>query len=223
LIATQITLFGISLSKSRTPFATLEIDIHVLVLYGAVTAKSLRRSHEYWRLFTNVFVSGSISQLFINVALEFIFLLSREASWNSLRLMALFFLSAICGTFIAFDVDPTCLAIGASPGIFGVYGGFIALYGISFEGLHWKHRIAVLFMLLLNVILLIFVTNLKHIANAAHAGGFGFGLAFGLVLFAHRSETGRSRSCAYAIGAIVASSLVVFPTLYFVAFLDIGD
>jgi membrane associated rhomboid family serine protease len=223
LIAAQITVFGIALSKSRAPLATLEIDPPVLMAYGGITAQSLKDSNEYWRLFTNIFVSGSISQLFINVALEFIFVLSREASWNTLRLVITFFSSAICGTFIALIFDPKGFVIGASPGIFGVYGGFIALYGISWESLHWKHRIAVLFMLFLNVILLIFATNLKHSANAGHAGGFSFGLAIGLLLFAHRSQTGKSKSCAYVTGGVAVSSLIVFPALYFTIFLTIDN
>jgi rhomboid protease GluP len=222
LIAAQIVLFAISLSKSRIPLATLEIDLPVLVAYGGLTAKSLKRSHQYWRLFTNVFVSGSISQLFVNVALEFIFVLSREASWNTLRLLSIFFCSAICGAIIALVFDPDGFVIGASPGIFGVYGGFIALYGITFESLQWKHRIAVLFMLFLNVILLIFATSLKHSANAGHAGGFGFGLAMGLLMFAGRSETEKSKSCARTTGGVAASCLVLFPVLYFAIFLDVG-
>jgi membrane associated rhomboid family serine protease len=121
----------------------------VLIAYGGISAKLLKVDNEYWRLFTNVFVSGSISQLFVNVALEFIFVLSREASWNALRLVATFLLSAVCGAFVALVFNPNGFAIGASAGIFGVYGRFVALYGISFEGRHWKHRIAVLFMLFL--------------------------------------------------------------------------
>jgi hypothetical protein len=111
-------------------------------------------------LFTNCFVSASILQLFVTINLEFIGVLSREASWNTVRLVALCCLSEICGSFTALVFAQHRFAIGANAGIFGVYGGFLALYGIALETSMFP--IAVLFILFLNVILLIFAPNLKH-------------------------------------------------------------
>jgi membrane associated rhomboid family serine protease len=223
LMAAQITVFGIALSKSRCPLPSLEIDRPVLLQLGALSLHHLKDRREYWRLFTGIFLHGNIAHLFVNVAIELIFVLSREASWNTLRLIVVFFGSEISGNFLTFCLDPEMTAVGSGNGIFGVYGGFIALYGILFEGLQWKHRIAVLFMLFLNGILLIFTTNDKHNNNWGHASGMACGFCVGLALFAHRAEGRKRKSCAYIFGGVLSLVLLLGPILYFLLILEVDE
>jgi rhomboid protease GluP len=212
---TQTVLYIVALTETKLPILSLNIDRNILIRYGAITPSSLQQTHQYWRLLSNFFINGSLSQLFVNVGIQLIFVMSREASWNLLRLGSIFFSSGICGTFFSLSFSPELLAVGSSGGIFGVFGAFCSMYGILFESLQWKHRIAVLFLLFLNALLLIFTTTQTYSGNWGHAGALAFGVALGLVIFASRSAQSTTRFGLYLAGGVISFLLMLVPVVYF--------
>jgi membrane associated rhomboid family serine protease len=212
-------MFGITLSQTKSPMANATVDEHILIKFGAISPKKIKMDHQYWRLLIGFFLHKNISHLLMDVIIEVFFMLGREASWNFVRLIAAFLLSNITGSFfsLAFSDSPTNSYLGANNGLIGVFGVFVSLYVIVFEKLEWKHRVFVLLFMAVNVILMIFATaeHVNKTGTPGQAGGLSFGVFFGLLLFAHRSDSHRVRVVGVIVGSIVCFLLLLVPCVYF--------
>jgi rhomboid protease GluP len=225
LVLTQFVMCGIMLWETKSPITNATVDESVLMRYGAISPRNIKLDHQYWRLLIGIFLHKSIIHLLMDVIIELFFMLGRESSWNIIRLLAAFVLSNLTGSFfsLAFSDSPTASHLGANNGLFGIFGAFVTLYAISFEKLEWKHRVSVLFFMIVNVVLLIFATaeHVNKTGAPGQAGGLGFGVFFGLLLFANRSDSSRIRILGTLIGSLMCSILLVVPCAYFFSKTDV--
>ena len=215
LIIVQVASFIFLLIKTKNPFHDTVIDPELLIKFGCLSPPHIKQKYQYWRCITTILVHRSFQTIAINVFLEFFFVMGRESSWNIFRLVGSYLLSNICGCFFTLELSPTFCSAGASCGIFGVFGSFIALYFIIFEKLPWRHRIGTLFMVAVILLFLIVSSSQKGIDFYGHIGGFIFGLAFGLVLFAYKCPTQKKKIATTLIGAIICIVAMVGPLLLF--------
>lgn len=215
LMIAQIVIFVLTLIETNSPLERPTIDVPVLIKYGAVDAYRIKVHHEYWRLLTTLCVHSTMAHAIVNIMIEFIFMLSRESSWNAGRLAAVFLLSSFASSVWNMIGSPQITGVGPTGAIFGVFGAFISSYLISFEGLEWKHRIAVLFLICIIVVMLIFAGNEKPDDSLGYLAGLVFGLGFGFVLFAHKKSKKKSRVLLYIIGVSLSFIVLVPPAGYF--------
>jgi rhomboid protease GluP len=214
-------MFSITLTKTNSPMTHATVDESVLIRFGAVSPKKIKTDHQYWRLFTGMFLHVNISHLLLDVIIEVIFVLSREASWRFLRFFAVFLLSNLAGAFmtLVFAGSPRMAPVGANNGLFGVFGAFVSLYIIVFERLLWKHRISMLLLMLVNGLLLTFATSeqVNKTGAPGQVGGLFFGFCIGWSLFSVRSRCRRVRILGTLIGIVMCVGIIAIPaTIFFV-------
>ena len=216
LIICQVAVYIFCLSQTKNPFHNTIIDTNILIEYGCISPQHIKEKYQYWRCLSTILLHGSFSHVSINVFIEFFFVLGREANWNSLRLIGVYLLSSFCGAFFTLDLSPGFCSTGASCGIFGVFGSFIALYFILFENLQWRYRIGTLFMVTIILLFLIVAGSQEGIDFNGHLGGFLFGLFMGLALFAYKCPTHKKRVIVTLLGIIVCIILMFGPLILFI-------
>ena len=176
---------------------------------------------EWWRLFTAMFVHIGPLHLAFNMYALFIFGPAVENRYGRLRFLSLYFVSGFLGSAfsIAFTPGPGIRA-GASGGVFGILGCWIAFYVRHRNSQGARDQLRALFFLV--GINLFFGFRIGGIDNFAHLGGLagGFVAGTGLELWSRaRGEGGRFFALAgfaLVIGAgilaLVSSGRVVSGT-----------
>lgn len=153
---------------------------HNLFLYnlGVQDNGAILQGHEYWRIFTAMFLHYNWIHIGVNMlSLYFIGRLA-ERVFGPWRYLLIYLGSGIFGGILTlFLASPNTQSLGASGAIFGIFGAL----GVFF----WLNRRALsgmvgqwIFMLLLNLSLTFYVSN---IAVSDHIGGLSMGLLLGLL------------------------------------------
>ncbi len=172
LIAINGIMFVITLLVPNV--AQLALQDNSLVLQG-----------QYWRLFTAMFLHGSIMHIFLNMLSLFFIGRIVEALYGPVRYLTIYFLSGIAGGLLYLLTSPAGLPlVGASGAIFGVFGALGVFYIINRRALGAYGRGAIanwFFWIGLNLIFG-FTVGSGFIAMAAHIGGLIAGMILGWVL-----------------------------------------
>jgi membrane associated rhomboid family serine protease len=168
----------------------LDPDPVILFRLGSLSADAVRDG-DWWRLGSYAFLHGGPLHLLFNAYALWILMRPIEGLFGPAVALGLFAATAVAGGEASIAAStlrhsPWQQAVGASGGIFGLFGAHIALY--------WRlrHRIApearraasrtLLFNLLINLALAIGAQAANvHLDNAAHAGGFFSGIVLGLL------------------------------------------
>lgn len=179
------------------------------------------RASEWWRLITAMFVHIGPFHLLFNMYALFIFGPAVENRYGRLRFLALYLASGFLGSAFSIAFTPGAgIRAGASGGVFGILGCWIAFYVRHRNARGASDQLRALFFLV--GINLFFGFSFRGIDNFAHLGGLagGFVAGMGLELWARaRGETGKLYALAgYAlviaagIIALIASGRVVSGT-----------
>ena len=92
-------------------------------LYGP-----LINSGEYWRLFTVALVHGGLTHLFFNMFSLLLLGNPIEAALGKTRFLVIFFTSLLTGSLASiYLTNDLHVSVGASGGVFGLFGAFIAM------------------------------------------------------------------------------------------------
>jgi rhomboid protease GluP len=160
-----------------------------LLNWGANYAPLVREG-QWFRLFTSVFIHGGLAHLAMNAyGLLFagVFL---EPMLGSTKFVLAYLVTGIAGSIVSIHVHPDIVSIGASGGIFGLYGVLLVLLFIKDFG-----RALVRDPLLINIAIFVGLNLLvgsvaTGIDNAAHLGGLLSGILVGALFFPalHRKE-----------------------------------
>jgi membrane associated rhomboid family serine protease len=183
------------------------VDIPILngILHttGSLSATDLRNG-EWWRLITSGFNHGGVLHLAVNMYSlnsvgSFI-----EQRWGWWRFLFIYFISIWTGSCLAMAYQPDRAVVGASGGVFGVFGGVIAwllLYG-KFLPAHarqsaWQN-------VMINILLLGVMSWMlrNYLSHWGHAGGAIGGFVTTFVLHLQRFGPGVLR---------IAGTLALFP------------
>ena len=168
----------------------LDPDPVALFRLGSLSAAAVRDG-DWWRLGSYAFLHAGPVHLLFNAYALWILMRPIEGLFGPVVALGLFAATAIAGgeaSIVASTLRgyPWQQAVGASGGIFGLFGAHVALY--------WRlrHRLApdarraaartLLFNLLINLALAIGAQAANFpLDNAAHAGGFFSGILLGLL------------------------------------------
>jgi membrane associated rhomboid family serine protease len=168
----------------------LDPDPVALFRLGSLSAAAVRDG-DWWRLGSYAFLHAGPLHLLFNAYALWILMRPIEGLFGPVVALGLFAATAVAGGAASIAAStlrdsPWQQAVGASGGIFGLFGAHVALY--------WRlrHRLApdarraaartLLFNLLINLALAVGAQAANFpLDNAAHAGGFLSGILLGLL------------------------------------------
>ncbi len=101
--------------------------------FGMKYAYGMQQNYEFWRFILSLFLHVGILHLFLNVCFQLIIGFMLESYMGGLRLAALYFISGIGGVLFSCLCSPNFDSCGASPSLFGLFGGIIALVIVNWK------------------------------------------------------------------------------------------
>ncbi len=160
-----------------------------LYAWGANSGSAVAFEHQYWRLFTAMFLHVGAVHLIMNM---FCLIMSGpivERFFGHLGFAALYVLAGIGGFLASTAAQPAIVSAGASGAIFGVYGGLLGYLAIR----HRDVPLAMLKPMLVGAVTFIAYNTYYSLRTAgvdiaAHFGGLvtGFVVGFFLTLVSER-------------------------------------
>ena len=172
----------------------LDPDPAALFRLGSLSAAAVRDG-DWWRLGSYAFLHAGPLHLLFNAYALWILMRPIESLFGPAVALGLFAATAIAGGGASMAAatlrhNDWQQAVGASGGIFGLFGAHVALYWRLRERLTPEARRAaartLIFNLLINLALAVGAQAANFpLDNAAHAGGFFSGILLGLVAPSH--------------------------------------
>lgn len=206
------TVFGGRLAVGgRVTWTIIGINVVMFILQQTVPLVTFQLSMvpiavaqgEWYRLITSAFLHapGSITHILLNMWALFILGPQLESTLGRLRFVALYLLSALGGSVLAYLVAPPGVAgIGASGAIFGLFGAtFVVARRLRLDT-RW-----IVVLLGINLVITFLVPNIDW---RAHVGG----LVTGVVLALAYAYAPRGSRTLFHAGA-AAGILVLFAVL----------
>ena len=96
-----------------------------LTYYGALFAPAIAWGHEYWRLFTPMFLHAGLWHILVNMYVLFVLGSYLETIVGSKKYLAIYLVSGVAGNVAAFMLAPMLTStVGASGAIYGIFGAF---------------------------------------------------------------------------------------------------
>lgn len=122
--------------SKNIPLVTITLAILNILVYFFYTKSHINfinlikfglnsNSLTFHNLFTSIFFQADIFHLIFNISLLLMFGIIFEKDVGSFRFSLIFFSSALIGNFFQALLIPSSFVIGASAGIFGIFGGLV--------------------------------------------------------------------------------------------------
>ena len=179
-----LACLGVFLAMIKSGVSAVNPDIPSLVDWGAMLGLRVALDHEYWRLFTAMFLHVGIIHLAANMACLAWLGPTIERFFGNLAFAAIYLLSGLGGSIASMAVHPTLAAAGASGAIFGVFGAIVGFLVARRRSIPRAILVPLLVAaLVFTVGSLIAGAFEPRIDLAAHLGGLATGLACGLLLW----------------------------------------
>ena len=154
-----------------------------LVDWGANDGFDVALNHQYWRLFTNVFLHGGLIHVALNMWSLLVVGPLVERLYGNLAFAVIYLASGVAGAIASFASFPARVGVGASGAICGVLGALVAFLIVHRRSIPKSilrsFRGSLLTVVLCMALMGYFIPNIDH---AAHLGGFVAGMVSGMLL-----------------------------------------
>lgn len=152
--------------------------------HGAAYTPAIMEGHEYWRLFTCMFLHFGIRHFFNNMLVLGFLGDNLERALGKIKFLILYicsgFLANIVSVLVEYYGNDVVVSAGASGAIFGIVGALIWIL-IANRGVYEDLSIQRVFMF---VIFSVFLgVQSSGIDNVAHIGGLIFGFILCMILY----------------------------------------
>ena len=160
-------------------------DPEVLHRVGALDPYSVLLQHEYWRLFTALFLHGGFVHLLFNLFALYVLGPPLERSIGTIRFVVCYLISGLAsgagvvGLTLRGLMQPVQL-VGASGSIMGIVGAWAGFLMRHCHAPHAKQRLANIAMIV--AIQIAFDLSTPQVSMAAHLCGLIAGFFLGLIL-----------------------------------------
>lgn len=180
--------------------------------WGALVVYKVLLDHEYWRMFTSMFLHAGILHILFNMWALWVIGGLMEAALGRGKFLVLYFVSGLAGSVLVLVAAPLNSAVvGASGAIFGVFGA-LAVHAFLNRGRDFQSRSLLGNVLFLLVINLVFTFTAGAVSWQAHIGGLvgGAAVMFAMML-GGRKDPRRPFELAdgLAVGGIVLALVLV--------------
>jgi membrane associated rhomboid family serine protease len=180
LVVACVAVFGAMVVRGVSP---AEPSIEALLDWGGNFGPYVAVDHEYWRLFTSMFLHIGLLHLFFNMWCLLAAGPMIERFFGNLGFAAVYVASGLGGALASVAVHPLLVSAGASGAIFGIFGalvGFLVAQHQSIPTALLKPlRASATSFIAYNIV---FGLMSARVDNAAHLGGLATGLVCGLLL-----------------------------------------
>ncbi len=181
IIAVNLFLYVISAILSGS---IADMNMRVLLEMGALNGTLVVGYHEWWRLFTAMFLHGGMTHILMNMFSLYLIGRGVEMYFERKAYLSIYLFSGLLGGLASLWMhpDPNSVGIGASGAIFGVFGALAGFF------LAHRHKIAPhskAFMKDFAIVLginLVLGLSLPSIDVSAHVGGLVVGFLGGFVI-----------------------------------------
>ncbi len=175
-----------------------------LIVEGGLFGPAIADGGQWYRIVTSGFLHANLFHLLFNMYVLYVLGSMLESAIGTARMVAIYAVSLLAGSFGALLLTPDTLTVGASGAIYGVMA---ATFLIA------RHRgigqVSTLIGLWL-VLNLVFTFSVSNISIGGHIGGLiGGGLAALLVLWGERRIGGRQGVLVEALGLVAIGVISV--------------
>ena len=102
-------------------------DPQKLFNLGALYPPAVAVGHQYWRLFTAMFLHAGLLHLALNMYALYLFGFLVEEAFGKVKFLAIYLVSGLLASAVSFAFGPTLeVGVGASGAIFGLLGAWVA-------------------------------------------------------------------------------------------------
>src|SRR4029453_17769939 len=217
LLVVNIAMFVLEVAAGVGSAVVGNPSLRTLYNLGAMQPLAVARGHQYWRLFTAMFLHAGLIHLALNMYGLYLFGSIIERIYGQVRFLAIYFASGLMASVASFVFsDSRSVAVGASGAIFGLLGAWVA-YNFRRRGdafastnLRWA--------LMLIGINLVLGFSFAGIDNFAHLGGLVTGAVAGTL--AEGGGPREVRGVVQAVGFDAIAFLGVALTMWRVAALS---
>lgn len=212
ILALNVLVFLVTaIATWKTGRGTIgEFDSRLLLRLGADYGP-LTLDREWWRVFTCMFLHGSVIHIAANMYCFWDFGRIAERIYGSLRYLSIYLITGIGSSLASLAIHPNSVSVGASGAIFGVVGALVVPFYAKRLQLPSPVMKSMLRSLVTFIALnLVIGTIIPVIDNAAHIGGLIGGLIFGAVW----TRLAKSEAYNSSVAKVAAVSLILCATLF---------
>ncbi len=174
--------------------------------WGALIVYKVLLDHQYWRMFTSMFLHSGILHIVFNMWALWVVGGFMEAVLGRTKFLLLYFIAGFAGSVLVITAAPLGAAVvGASGAIFGAFGA-LAVHAFLNRGRDFQSRSLLGNVLFLLVINLVFTFSSGGISWQAHIGGLvGGAVTMFAMMLGGRKDPRRpfEQSDGLAVAAIV--------------------
>jgi rhomboid protease GluP len=217
LLIVNIGMFVVEVAAGAGTALAAGPGLRTLFDLGAMQPLAIAQGHQYWRLFTAMFLHAGLLHLALNMYGLYLFGSIIEATYGEVKFLAIYFAAGLMASVASFVFsDPHSVAVGASGAIFGLLGAWVAFNfrrrGDAFASanLRWA--------LMLIGINLVLGFSIAGIDNFAHLGGLVTGATAGTL--AEGVGSRETRGIVQVVGFAAIALLGVALTLWRVSALS---
>ena len=175
-----------------------------LITEGGLFGPAISDGGQWYRIFTSGFLHANLIHLLFNMYVLYILGTLLEPAIGTARMVGIYLVSLVAGSFGALLLTPDSLTVGASGAVYGIMA---ATFLIARRRGIGQISNLIAFWVVLN---LAFTFAAPNISVGGHLGGLvGGGLAALVVIWAERLGGGQ-RAALLEGGAIVAIGIVAF-------------
>ena len=147
-------------------------DTLYMYAHGTAEWRSILENHEYYRLFTCMFIHFSFSHLMSNMITLLALGSQLEPAIGHIKFVLIYILSGLCASLTSVlyhaHMDMDVISAGASGAVFGIFGAYAVL--ALFDKLKGR-RVPATRIALMSILVLTNGFSSASIDNAAHLGG----------------------------------------------------
>uniref|UniRef100_A0A061RCH9 RHOMBOID-like protein n=1 Tax=Tetraselmis sp. GSL018 TaxID=582737 RepID=A0A061RCH9_9CHLO len=191
--------------------------------WGGRDAPGLMEAGGWTRWCTSVLLHNTFQHMLSNLLLTLALAFHLESKYGAWRISLLWVLSSSGGQLMsALFEDPCHLVVGASGGVFGMMGLFVADMVVNFQTIK-RPILRCLLIIIFGIFFTVTLVNTDNVSHASHAGGLVCGL-FLSFLFLPRLRVGyRWELILPALGACVLLAVFVCvpPYIYEVRYSEV--
>lgn len=164
-------------------------DAAFMLEHGAMYEPYVMEGHEYYRIFTSMFLHFGINHLLNNMVMLGALGWNLEMETGRIRFLIIYFVSGIGGNLISLYYNMThgrdVVSAGASGAVFGLMGALLYVVILNKGRIGRLTGRGMLFMVALS---LYFGITSSGVDNMAHLGGLIFGFLSAVIVYRRRKE-----------------------------------
>jgi membrane associated rhomboid family serine protease len=178
LLVVNIGMFVVTVAAGAGGALAGGPSLRTLYDLGAMQPLAIAQGHQYWRLFTAMFLHAGLLHLALNMYGLYLFGSIVESAFGQVRFLAIYFAAGLMASVASFLFsDPGSVAVGASGAIFGLLGAWVAF---NFRRRGSEFAAANLRMAAILIGINLFLGfSIRGIDNYAHMGGLVTGIVAG--------------------------------------------